>query len=331
MIIAVDVMSGESDPELLIQGSLEAVEHADIQVILVGDEKIIKRHIRSHNPQVSIIHSPEIINMDESPATACRKKKNASVMVASNLVAQKKADGFFSPGNTGATLTASLMNIKRVPGVMRPAIAVILPTASRYSLLIDAGANVDCTPQHLAQFAIMGEVFVRNILNVREPVVGLLNIGEEDKKGNEISQKTFELLKSIDISFKGNIEGHDVTEGTVDVIVCDGFIGNICLKVLEGLGSVVLRMIKDEMIKNFKNRLGALLSRNALRRVKERFDPSTYGGAPLLGINGCAIVGHGKSNNISTKNGILTTAKMAKLDLSKQIQDKIDANKDKLE
>lgn len=327
MKIAVDVMSGEKSPEVLIDGALHAVEASkSIEVLLVGDENLIESILKKKTYQknrVEIIHASDVISMKESPATACRRKKDSSVMVASKLVADKKAAGFFSPGNTGATLTASLMNIKRIEGVSRPAIATILPTLDNFTLLLDAGANVDCTPIQLAEFSIMGEIFMKYVLDVVEPKVGLLNIGEEDQKGNEVSQKTFEILKHIDFNFVGNIEGHDIFEGSVDVVVCDGFIGNIVLKVSEGLGSVVMRLIKHEMIQNFKYRFGAFMAKDALLKVKERFNPKTYGGAPLLGVNGCAMVGHGSSDETATMNGILTTAKMAKAGIHKIIKQNI--------
>ncbi|HEO66087.1 MAG TPA: phosphate acyltransferase PlsX [Spirochaetes bacterium] len=326
MKIAVDVMSGESPPKTLIQGALKAVEESDVEVVLVGDETTIYKELEQHSQsykQISVVHASEIIAMDESPAKACRKKKDASVMVAGALVAKKKTDGFFSPGNTGATLASSLFSIKRIEGVKRPALASILPTVKGYAILLDAGANVDSDPEHLAQFAIMGEIFVKKILEIPEPRVGLLNIGEEDIKGNELSQKAFEIIKTIDFNFIGNIEGHDIFEGDVDVIVCDGFTGNIVLKLSEGLGSVVMRLIKNEMIKNYKYRLGAYMAKSALRSVKERFNPATYGGAPLLGINGCALVGHGNTGELATKNAILTTAKMARAKLDKLIKKSI--------
>ncbi|GMT49661.1 MAG: phosphate acyltransferase [bacterium] len=326
MKIAVDVMSGENPPETLIRGALKAVEESNIEVVLVGDEATIHKELEQHsqaNEKISVVHASEIIAMDESPAKACRKKKDSSVMVAGALVAKKKADGFFSPGNTGATLASSLMNIKRVEGVKRPALATILPTVKGYAIILDAGANVDSDPEHLAQFAIMGEIFMQKILEIPEPRIGLLNIGEEDKKGNELSQKAFEIIKTIDFNFIGNIEGHDIYEGDVDIIVCDGFIGNIVLKLSEGLGSVVMRLIKNEMIKNYKYRLGAFMARDALRSVKERFNPATYGGAPLLGINGCALVGHGNTGELATTNAIITTAKMANAKLDKLIKKSI--------
>ncbi|MDH4127241.1 MAG: phosphate acyltransferase PlsX [Spirochaetota bacterium] len=324
MKIAVDVMSGENEPEVLIKGALQAVDESDVEIILVGDEGRIYSELKKHKDkgnQVSVVHSSEVILMNETPAKACRKKPDASVMVASQLVAKKKADGFFSPGNTGATITASLLNIKRVQGVSRPAIAIMVPTAKGHTLLLDAGANVDSTPKNIVQFAIMGDVFMKHIVGVNEPKVALLNIGEEDKKGNELSLKAYELLKTVDFNFVGNIEGHDVYEGNVDVIVCDGFIGNIVLKLSEGLGDVMMRLIKNEIIRNFSSRFGAFMARGAFRNVKNRLSAETYGGAPLLGINGCAIVGHGNTGAIATKNGIHTAVKMVKANINQLIKE----------
>jgi len=326
MKIAVDVMSGESEPAVLIQGALQAVKESDTEVILVGDERVIEKelaHCSITNERVSIVHADEVIAMTEPPAKACRNKRNSSIMIASNLVAKEEADGFFSPGNTGATVTASLLNIKRIQGVVRPAIAIMVPTVKGHTLLLDAGANVDCTPIHLVQFAIMGEIFIKNVIGVANPKVGLLSIGEEDHKGNELSQKAFELLKNIDFNFIGNIEGHDVFEGDVDVIVCDGFIGNIVLKLSEGLGSALMRLLKEEIMKNYSYRLGALMAKGAFRNVKERMTPATYGGAPLLGVNGCAIVGHGSSKELATKNGIFTAVKMVKAGINQLFKSQI--------
>ncbi len=328
MKIAVDVMSGESAPDVLIQGAIKAVSESDVEVIIVGDEAIIQKELEIHpediRSRISIKHTNEIVSMNEAPAKACRSKKNASVMIASKLVADKEVDGFFSPGNTGATLAASLLNIKRIDGVLRPAIAIIVPTLKGHTLLLDGGATVDCSAKYLAQFAIMGEIFMRRILEVKEPKIALLSIGEEDHKGNEVSQKAFEICKKIRFNFVGNVEGHDLFEGDVDVIVCDGFIGNIVLKVSEGLSSILMRLIKEEIIKNYAFRLGAFMAKGAFKNVKEKLQPDTYGGAPLLGINGCALVGHGSSGALSTKNAIFTTAKMAKADINTIIKENID-------
>ena len=326
MKIAVDVMSGESDPEVLIKGAVAALYDSDVEVALVGDEKTIFNILKQQeypSKRVSVVHASDVITMDESPAKACRSKQDASVMVASNLVAKKEADGFFSPGNTGATLTASLMNIKRISGVSRPAIAIMIPTVKGHTLLLDAGANVDCTPKYMAEFGIMGEIFMKHVIGVKNPKIALLNIGEESKKGNELVLKSYEIMKEIDFNFVGNVEGHEVFEGEVDVIVCDGFTGNVVLKLSEGLGSIIMRLIKNEIIQNFSYRLGAYMAKGAFHNVKKRLNPETYGGAPLLGINGCSIVGHGSTNEIATKNGIHTAEKIINAGINTLIKDHI--------
>ncbi len=327
MNIAVDVMSGENHPSILIKGAIDAIINSNVSLVFVGDEKVISKELDKYSTnitnRISIEHAPEVIGMNESPAKACRKKKKSSIMVATQLIADKKADGMFSPGNTGATMTASLFNIKRIKGVVRPAIAVILPTLKGSTLLLDGGASVDCSPQSLVQFAVMGEIFMKYIVDIKYPTISLLSIGEEDHKGNDASQKAFKIMKSVNFNFVGNIEGHNVFEGDVDVIVCDGFIGNIVIKLSEGLGSVLMRLIKNEIMESFSYRLGAFMAKGAFRNVKNRLHPATYGGAPLLGVNGCVIIGHGSTGELATKNGVLTTIKLAKTKINNLIADRI--------
>lgn len=326
MKIVVDLMSGERDPKILLNGALEALEENEElkKLILVGDENYIQGSIPpSLKDRIEIHHSSEVIGMNEAPVKASRQKKESSVVIASKLVGTKQADGLFSPGNTGATVTSALLHIKRIEGVNRPAIAIAIPTSKGYSILLDAGATVDSDPKHIVQFALMGEIFARLVLGIENPKVGLLNIGQEDQKGNEVSRKAFQMLKTIDFNFIGNIEGQEIYGGEVDVIVCDGFIGNVILKLSESLAGLVLRLIKKEMLHSFTNRLGAFLSKSALLNVKERISPDSYGGAPLLGIQGCVMVGHGTTGQTATKNAILTTAQMIQSRVSQQIAENI--------
>lgn len=307
-MIAVDVMSGEKPPEVIIRGALRAAEERNVKVGLVGDGELITDYLKKfgfqHTGNVEVFHAPEVIAMHERPATACKKKKDSSIMVCTRLVKDGIALGFFSPGNTGATLVASYMNIPKTEGVLRPSLAAIIPTEKGKSLLIDAGANMDCVPEYLAQFAVMGEVFARKVQRKEDPSIGILSIGKERSKGNDLSLKTYEILKGLKINFVGNIEGYDVSDGDVDVIVCDGFVGNILIKVTERVFRLTVEFVGQEVENHLLQRIGYALIYPAVRNMRKKTDPSEYGGGYLLGLDASIVIGHGASDTITVYNGI---------------------------
>jgi len=307
-MIAVDVMSGEKPPEVLIKGAIKAVNEFGIDVAFVGDKKHIntclKRLKVESKKHMKLYTANEVIRMYESPALACKKKINSSIMVSTRLVKEGKASGIFSPGNTGATLVASLMNIGRLEGILRPGLASFVPTLEGASLLIDVGANTDCLPEYLAQFAIMGEVFAKYIQGKKKPSVGILSIGEEKSKGNDLSRKTYDILKDLDFNFLGNIEGYDIYNGEVDVVVCDGFVGNIVLKITEKIFNLTFEFVWREIGYHLPQRIGFALAYPAIKKLLKRTDPSEYGGAYLLGLNGNVVIGHGTADSVAVYNGV---------------------------
>lgn len=309
-MVTVDVMSGEHHPEAYIKGAVRAVlEHDDVHITLVGDRELIrtclkKLKVEDHD-HIEVVQADEVIRMHETPSVACKKKKNASVMVCARLVKEGKAHGLYSPGNTGATLVASIMNMGKSEGVLRPALCAFVPTVKGHSLLIDAGANMDCTPEYLAQFAIMGEVFANRVQGKNRPTVGLLSIGKEGSKGNEQTLKTYQILKGLRFNFVGNIEGYDISDGDVDVVVCDGYTGNIAIKVTERVFKLTFEFVWQEMGNHLLQRIGFALAYPAVRKLNKKTDPREYGGAPLLGLNGSICVGHGASDALAAYNGVL--------------------------
>jgi len=308
MKIAIDAMGGDHAPQEIIKGALEALEvHKDIQLIFVGKEEEIKKHLTGNiDPaRVEIVHCNEVIAMDEHPATAYRKKKDASITVATRLVKEGKAQAVVSAGSTGAQMVAALFGLGRIAGIDRPAIGTVFPTLQGPKLLLDAGANADCKPENLVQFAQMGRVYAQQILNIPDPKVALISNGEEETKGNELTIKTHELLKNCQgLNFTGNIEGRDVLSGKSDVMVCDGFVGNTILKVLEGTASAIFTLLKEEISKSARSKLGAMLMMPALKGLKGRMDYSEYGGAPLLGVKGVSIICHGSSKAPAIRNAV---------------------------
>ncbi|WP_066639339.1 phosphate acyltransferase PlsX [Desulfolucanica intricata] len=305
MKIAVDAMGGDFAPREIVQGALQAVKEYQAQVILVGDENKILAELGDvpHN-NIDIVHASEVINMGEHPASAVRKKKDSSVIKANQLVKEGEAKAVVSAGSTGAAMAASLLVLGRIKGIYRPAIASVLPNVQGGTVLLDIGANVDCKPQYLLQFAIMGNLYANKILGIKNPRVGLLNIGEEDTKGNELTLASFPLLEQAGINFIGNAEGRDIFNGAVDVVVCDGFIGNIVLKSSEGLASTLKNMIKQEISGSLLAKLGIAMILPSLKKIQKRTDYAEYGGAPLLGINGISIICHGSSRAKAVKNAI---------------------------
>jgi glycerol-3-phosphate acyltransferase PlsX len=313
MKIAIDAMGGDDGPGTIIDGALVAARHLQIGLVLAGDRATIERELSRHPGAAAldlrIIDTPEFIGMGEPATTALRRKPRASVRVAADAVSAGEADGMFSAGHTGASVMAALGAFGRLPGVDRPALATIIPTRRQPAVLLDSGATVECRPQHLVQFAVMGVAYARVALECQSPRVGLLSVGEEESKGNDLTRDAHQLLKSAPINFVGNVEGQHVYAGDVDVIVCDGFTGNVTLKISEGLVDAVEDLLHDELSSTFGTRVGYLLSRQAFRRFRKRVDASEYGGAPLVGLNGLCVVGHGRSSAKAVRNGVAMTAR----------------------
>ncbi|MFZ5590653.1 MAG: phosphate acyltransferase PlsX [Bacillota bacterium] len=320
MNIAVDAMGGDFAPSETVRGALLAARQDGLRPILVGDEEKIYAELEGPDRSlVEVVHAPEVIGMDESPAVAVRRKKNSSIVRAVQLVREGRAAAMVSAGNTGAVMAAGLLGLGRIKGIDRPAIASVLPTRRGKVVLLDAGANVDCEPHHLLQFALMGYLYARDVLGVSDPRVGLLNIGEEECKGNSLTQAAFSLLKESGLNFVGNVEGRDIFPGQADVVVCDGFVGNVVLKTSEGLAMTLLGMLKDALGVSWLSRLGALLSLPALQDLRRRLDYAEYGGAPLLGVNGAVVIGHGSSDARAIRNALRFAASAAQSRLVEKI------------
>ncbi|MDR3348018.1 MAG: phosphate acyltransferase PlsX [Acidaminococcales bacterium] len=312
MKIAVDVMGTDYGPSEIMQGTIDAVNDFGCKVILVGDEKEIENILdekKTHaltRSKISICHADEVIDMHEYPSVAVRKKKNASVVLATKLLKEGKCQAVISPGSTGAAVAAALLGLGRIAGIERPVIATPIPNKSGTTVVVDSGANVDSKPQHMAQAAIMGSLYARHVLQIKNPRVGLLNIGEEETKGNEQAQATYPLLRRLkSVNFIGNAEGRDVTNGKVDVVVCDGFVGNILLKFAEGLAVVIMQLLRETIKRGgILTKIAALLMFPALRALRKKIDVAEYGGAPLLGVNGTFIICHGSSKARDIRNAV---------------------------
>jgi glycerol-3-phosphate acyltransferase PlsX len=311
--IALDAMGGELGPEEMVAGAIQAVDESDLDVVLIGDENILNRVFQKQSrvsARLHIVHASQIVSMDESPFEAIRKKKDSSIVRAFNCVKNGEADAVVSAGNSGATMASAIKSLGRLENIARPGIASIFPTLKKPLVMMDVGANVDCRPQHLFQFGVMGAAFSDNLFKIKKPSIGLLSIGEEGGKGNVLVKSAHELFRKSSLNFIGNVEGRDIFQGDVDVIVCDGFVGNVCLKVSEGLAEAIISMLRTEMSKSFMAKMGYLLARKAFGNFGKRVDYAEYGGAPLLGVNGTGIVCHGRSNAKAIKNAIKVAAEM---------------------
>src|SRR5213592_1612979 len=306
--IAVDAMGSDQAPAVEVDGAVQAAAEYGIPIVLVGREDRVHDQLRRHdtaNLAIEVVHASEVNTMEESAATAARKKKDSSVRVAARLMRDSGVFGIVSAGNTGAVMATVKMVLGTLPVVDRPALSTVLPTQKgKPAILLDVGANVDCKPHHLEQFAVMGDIYSRAIFGIRRPRVGLLSIGEEDSKGNELTKEVFKSLKRAPINFIGNVEGRDIFKGDVDVIVCDGFTGNVVLKLSEGLYETFIEMLRNELQKTLTAKVGSIFAHNAFQQIKRRLDYSEYGGAPLLGIKGITIVCHGRSNANAIKNAV---------------------------
>ena len=328
MRVALDAMGGDYAPAVTIEGAIETVNDFEgIDVILVGDENSIKRELDSkrHLPnRISIKHASQVVGMDEAPAAAIRKKRDSSIGRAIELVKNGEADAMVSAGHSGVVMATALLFLRASPGVDRPAIATIMPTLKAPFVLIDAGANLYCKPENLYQFGLMGSAYCSAIFGRTEAKVALLSIGEEDTKGNELTKESFKLLKKADINFIGNVDGKDIFTGIADVIVCDGFTGNVVLKISEGLADAIVKILKLEIAERSVGRIAYLLMKSALISFKKKTDYDEYGGAPLLGINGTCIISHGRSTAKAIKNALRVAADFSEKRVYEVIASKIE-------
>lgn len=316
MKIALDAVGGDHGLAPNIDGAVHAANAFGAELILVGPADKVRaelsaRGVAAGDPRFEVVDAPDAVGMDEEPAAACRAKPRASIMTCAELVQAGRAAGMVSAGNSGATMVAALWHLKRVPGILRPAIAVPLPTPRGVSVLLDAGANADCKPWHLVQFATMGSLLASHVYGVAKPRVGILTIGEEDGKGNELVKEAARHLKASGLEFVGSVEGRDVPAGKTDVVVCDGFVGNVVIKTIEGTASMVVNLLKGELTSSWRYTVPALLLRGPFARLKKRLSYEEYGGAPLVGVNGAVIVCHGSSNARAIANAVRAAAKTA--------------------
>jgi glycerol-3-phosphate acyltransferase PlsX len=322
--IAIDAMGGDYAPAEIVAGALRAKEELDVHILLVGDPQQIEAVIplKSNRLGIEIVPAQDTIGMDEEPLNAVRRKRGASVNVAMDLVKNNQADAIFSAGHSGAAMASALLRLGRLPGIDRPAIGTVFPTikAGKPVLILDVGANVDCRPKFLEQFAVMGSIYSQYVLGISEPKVGLLNIGEEENKGNEAAVRAHELLReNTQINFSGNAEGRDVLSGEFDVIVCDGFVGNVLLKFAEAVGGVILQILREELPQGIRGQIGTAILKPNLKRVKQRMDHAEHGGALLLGVNGICFIGHGSSQAPS----IFSAIRMAKEAVDNQVLERL--------
>lgn len=326
--VAVDAMGGDNAPGEIVKGAIEAVqESGKIKVFLVGREPLIKEELAKYQyneKQVEIVPAEEMIETAEPPVMAIRKKKDSSIVKALNLVKEGTCDAYVSAGSTGATLVGGQVIVGRIKGVERPPLAPMIPTAKGASLLLDCGANVDARPSHLVQFAKMGSIYMESVVGVKNPRVAIVNIGAEEEKGNALVKETFPLLKNCpDINFVGSIEARDIPEGNADVIVCEAFVGNVILKMYEGVGGVLIKKVKEGMMTSLRSKIGALLVKPALKQTLKAFDLEIYGGAPLLGLNGLVVKTHGSSKAIEIKNSVLQCIAFKEQKINDKIKEKI--------
>ena len=329
MKIAVDAMGGDRAPQEIVAGAVAAARDYNLQIILVGLQENIENELKRHdirNLPIFIQPASEVVGMEESPSKAMRRKRDSSIAVGLRMVRDGRAQGFISAGNSGAVMAVAMVTLKKLRGIDRPAIVTCLPTLKDPVTVLDVGGNVDCAPVHLAQFAIMGSVYAQRVMNRKFPKVGLLSNGEEDSKGNELTRATHELLKTSPLNYLGPVEGRDIFPGEVDVIVCDGFVGNIVLKTSEGLALAMTTILKQELTAGFWRKLGALICRKGLKEVKERVDYAEYGGAPLLGVNGNCFIAHGSSCQRAIKNGIRLCAEFSQQKVNDYLLNELDKN-----
>lgn len=331
--VAVDAMGGDHAPAEIVKGSIEAIQaSAKLKVYLVGRKDAIETELSKYSypaEQVEIVHAEEVIEMAEPPVMAIRRKKDSSIVVAMNMVKRGECDAYVSAGSTGANLVGGQVIVGRIRGVERPPLAPLIPTATGTSLLIDCGANVDARPSHLVQFAKMGSIYMEHIMGIKNPRVAIVNIGAEEEKGNALVKETFPLLKECtDINFIGSIEARDIPAGYADVVVCEAFVGNVILKLYEGVGSTLIKEVKASMMTSLRSKIGALLVKPALKKTLKRFQTEEHGGAPLLGLNGLVVKTHGSSKSVEIKNSILQCITFIEQDINGKIRENITVTKE---
>jgi glycerol-3-phosphate acyltransferase PlsX len=336
MRIALDVMGGDHGCGVVIEGAMRALKSGSpiTTLFLVGDKSSIHAALPAggfRNHRVRVVHSSEVLTMDDKPASAVRKKRDSSIVRAVELVNERKADAVVSLGNTGGIFAAATFKLGRIAGVDRGGIATIIPTPDQHFVLLDSGANIECKPLNLVHYAVMGSIYSREILRCKNPRVGILSIGTEPNKGNALTLEAFKLCKQIDLNFIGNVEGHDLFKNHVDVVVCDGFVGNIVLKSCESLALAMFSLLKRELKANPGRQLGALLAKNAFRAIRRRMDPEVYGGAPLLGFNGSVLKAHGSARERAIASAIRVSTETVRHDLNDLIAEEIGRANDKLE
>jgi len=324
--IALDAMGGDHAPHEIVKGALLAAAEYPVDILLVGQEEVVRKELAaapSVPSNLEVVDAREVVGMDDTAIAPLRKKRNSSIRICANLVAEGRADAFVSAGNTGAAWTSARVVMGMIEGVSRPALAAILPNSKSFTLLLDVGANVDAKPNHLREFAVMGHFYAQMVFGIEQPRVGLLSIGEEEGKGNELTREVFRVLKETGINFIGNAEGRDVYNGNADVVVCDGFVGNVVLKASEALGEMITRTIRTELMRTWKRKIGGMLAKSAFDDLKKRMDYSEYGGAPLLGVKGGCIVSHGRSNAKAIKNAVRVARDFAANRIDEKIQQKV--------
>ncbi|MDD2447793.1 MAG: phosphate acyltransferase PlsX [Tissierellia bacterium] len=334
MKIIVDGMGGDNAPTEIVKGTVDAVNEYGIDAIIVGKEQLIKDELNKYNfiyEKIEILNAENVISNDDDPAMAIRRNKNSSLVVGLNALKDGLGDGFISAGSTGALLAGGLFIIKRIQGIDRAAITSVYPTSNGISLLVDAGANADCKPQYLKQFALMGSIYTENVLGKKNPKVGLVNIGTEEGKGNQLVKGAYELLKNEDLNFIGNVEGRNLPTGEVDVIVCDGFVGNVVLKLTEGMAITIFSILKKSLMSSTKTKIGASLIKSELSEIKKLMDYREYGGAPLLGTRLPIVKAHGSSDAYAIKNAIRQLISFIDKDIIKLIENNMEQNINKME
>lgn len=326
MKILIDVMGGDNAPQVPIEAAVKAANELGVNMVLVGDTDIINKELEKYSypeDKISIAHAPDVISNHEEPAKAVRQKKTASVVVAANMLKNGEGDAMLSMGSTGALLTAGLLIVGRIKGILRPALATTLPTAQGPKLLVDAGANTNCRPANLVQFGIMGDAYMKKLHNINNPKVGLISNGEEEGKGDDLTKKSYGIIKDAPFNFIGNIEGRDIMEGNADVMVCDGFIGNVVLKTVEGMGHVISNRIKDIFKKSIITKIGAVFVMGGLKEFKKSMDYREYGGAPLLGCKKLVLKGHGSSDTKAAFAAIKQAKIFIDTDVNKEIEENL--------
>ncbi|MBO5165436.1 MAG: phosphate acyltransferase PlsX [Lachnospiraceae bacterium] len=326
--VAVDAMGGDNAPVEIIKGAVDAVNADEkVKIFLVGREEVIREELKKYaydTARVEVVHAEEVIETAEPPVMAIRRKKDSSIVKAMNMVKEGTCDAFVSAGSTGAVLVGGQVIVGRIKGVERPPLAPLIPTENGVSLLVDCGANVDARPSHLVQFAKMGSVYMESVMGIKNPKVGIVNNGAEEEKGNALVKETFPLLKNCpEINFIGSVEARDIPTGVADVIVCEAFVGNVVLKLYEGVGATLIKKVKAGMLTSLRSKIGALLVKPALKKTLKAFDLEQYGGAPMLGLNGLVVKSHGSSNAVEIKNSVLQCVTFKEQKINDKIREKI--------